>query len=97
MSSNRKDGFFFNEMDSFPFLIYEVEYLKSLHHNMNESKCEKVRLKHQSTWDYYCHEYGSFLDFLTGNDFCLDGLCPGVSFLERKQLMMNEIRYFRSL
>ncbi|ELN2577999.1 hypothetical protein RY966_003751 [Enterobacter kobei] len=90
-------SFFFNEMDNFPWLIYEVEYLKSLHHNMNENKCEKVRLKHQSAWDYYYHEYGSFLDFLTANDFSLDALCPGVSFLEKKKLMMNDIRYFCSL
>lgn len=68
--------------DGYPYLAWQVRFLKDIHAAMRNESNPTVRVKFLTAWDFYIKRYPNFLTQLVKNDFSLDTISPGFDFSE---------------
>ncbi len=80
----------------FPFLPWQVRFLKDVHHQMRTHQDAKVRIKFLTAWDFYKRRYNAMLTALEQNEFALSCLVNDGWFQNEVKVMEREIRDFTS-
>jgi hypothetical protein len=83
--------------DDFPYLVWQITFLRSVWLNMRNHKDPKVRTKFLTTWDFYARRYPILLNRLESSKFDPTFISPEFNWTGRNNLMMRDIAYFRAL
>lgn len=81
--------------DSYPFLPWQVRFLKDIHSAMRHEPDPAVRTKHLSVWDLYVRRYPNLLAGLVEKNFSLDAISPGFDFSEGIAALETSIAEFQ--
>ena len=81
----------------FPFLPWQVRFLKDIHQQMRTHKNAKVRSKSLATWDFYKRRYDTMLTALEQGGFVLSSLVNDSWFAEEVKAMERDIRDFERI
>ncbi len=81
----------------FPFLPWQVRFLKDVHYQMRTHPDAKVRSKFLTAWDFYNRRYNTMLTTLEQNDFALSSLVNESWFAGEVKAMERDIRDFKKI
>jgi len=79
----------------FPYLPWQVRFLKDIYQQMRTHKDAKVRSKSLATWDFYKRRYDTMLTALEHGGFVLSSLVNDSWFAEEVKAMERDIRDFK--
>ncbi|XOF33169.1 MAG: hypothetical protein ACL93V_14325 [Candidatus Electrothrix sp. YB6] len=70
----------FMEGENVPFLLEALEFIKDIYGNMRNHPVPTIRTKYLTTWDFYHRKYSVILDYLIGNNFSPESVCPNFNW-----------------
>ncbi len=81
----------------FPFLPWQVRFLKDIYQQMRTHKNAKVRIKSLATWDFHKRRYNTMLSALEQGGFALSNLVNDSWFDEEAKTMERDIYDFKRI
>lgn len=80
--------------DGYPYLAWQVRFLKDIHAAMRNESSPTVRLKFLTAWDFYIKRYPNLLTQLAKNGFSLDTISPDFDFSEKIKALEEFVAEF---
>lgn len=77
------DPYYLNYADEFPWLVWEVMYLKNIHDLMINHREPKVRAKFLMAWQFYRLRYPDLLHEFQQSNFSLKVICPSYDWAQK--------------
>ena len=81
--------------DGYPYLVWQVRFLRDVYWSMRNELSPKVRTKFLTAWDFHFKRYPNLLTQLVKKDFSLDAISPGFDFSRELAELESFIAEFR--
>lgn len=83
--------------DIFPYVPWQVEFLKEIYKNKQDHPSPVVRVKFLTAWDFYEKRYASMIRVLVDSNFSLSSLGPNGVWENECKVMARDIKRYKRI